>query len=246
MSSIQNAQRSSNHFLPKGNHQTSSPHFGAFPNGSTRSVDTLSLNKANPSPALLQMPPPKMSKLGHWIALLRGTEDRKDHPGASKLDNFAQVDGTVFRGAMPVSAGQIEKLRHAYNVRTIIDLRRTEVTPPQFTEFERSWANHHGIRYVPIPMNSHYPPTEKEIAKLFQAIEETNGNVYIHCKMGIDRTGAMVAAYETKLGHPQREVYARMKKHGYNLLHVISRPAQRNFVNGPELAKRVAAAAALL
>jgi len=200
-----------------------------------------------PSEDLKNLKPPKLGRWESLLASLRGTEDQIKYPGNIQLQNFARVDDTVYRGAMPDSGKQFEKLKNAYNVRVIIDLRGAETTKDKYIDFERGWAEHHNIQYVRIPMNSHRPPSQEELKQFFQAIEDAKaagGSAYVHCKHGIDRTGSMIAAYETKLGRSPQQIYKNMKRYGYNWLHQLSRPAQRDFVNGSDLSARVAAAEA--
>ena len=51
-------------------------------------------------------------------------------------------------------------------------------------------------------MTSLTPPTEGEIAKLLTLLEDTaTGPVFVHCKRGADRTGAVIAAYRIDHDH---------------------------------------------
>ena len=168
-----------------------------------------------------------------------------------RLKNFAQLDhrtieqGGIFRGAMPSCGEDYEKLAKKYNIRHIIDLRGFETTPVEYiNDFAKGWAEFHGIpNYHHIPLSSNEEPT-KELPEIFRIIEEAQRNgegVYIHCKHGIDRTGSVCAAIEEHLGI-SKGAYDRMQRHGYNLQHERTKPAQKAFVTGPDFAAKVQAA----
>lgn len=206
-----------------------------------QSSDSLDLTALE---ALNQMEGPKVGRWGRLMWKLYGTGDKVPYPGNVTLKNFDPVDDTVYRGAMPLSGKAFEKLKNAYQITTIIDLRGPKTTPTQWIDFEKAWAKHHGLEYVPLPMRSDQAPTPTELKQLFDTIEgikAKGGKVYVHCKHGIDRTGSVIGAYELKLGRPQAEVYARMKQHGYNLWHQLRRPAQGAFVKGDEVKRTIQA-----
>lgn len=207
-----------------------------------QSSDALKLSQLE---ALNRLKGPSIRGLDSFFDLFRRTGDTIAYPGNIRLENFARVDDTVYRGIMPTSGPHFEKLKTAYHVNTLIDLRGEETTAPKYINFEKAWAKYYGIRHVHIPMSSHRPPTIPEIARFFQAIEDakaSGGQVYVHCKHGIDRSGVMVAAYETKLGLSGKTVYSHMTQNGYNILHQLSRPAMKAFVKSPHLRTIVAEA----
>jgi protein tyrosine/serine phosphatase len=168
-----------------------------------------------------------------------------------RIQNFGQVDsrpieeGGIFRGAMPQSGAEYEKLVKKYNIKHIIDLRGFETTPSEYIkDFAKGWSEFHGIKpenYHHIPMQSTKEPSTKELEKIFRIIDEAQKNgegVYIHCKHGIDRTGSICAAIEERLGLGEG-AYKRMKNHGYNKQHQKSKPAQKAFVTGDDFAEKV-------
>lgn len=64
-----------------------------------------------------------------------------------------------------------------------------------------------GLECLHIPLNSTKAPTEAEWAEIKEAMKEP---VYIHCKWGADRTGAVIARYlvEEKGYTPQQAYQA--------------------------------------
>jgi protein tyrosine phosphatase (PTP) superfamily phosphohydrolase (DUF442 family) len=106
------------------------------------------------------------------------------------IKNFDMVDAHVYRGAQPTDEGlrYLAKL----GVKTILDLRETD----DRSKAEERVVTGAGMRYVNVPMTGLIPPTEAEITKILALLENsTTGPVFVHCKRGADRTGAVLAAY---------------------------------------------------
>lgn len=108
---------------------------------------------------------------------------------APGINNFDQVDAHVYRGGQPTLEGfqYLAKI----GVKTIIDLRE----PGRRSEAEERTVTSAGMRYISVPMTGFTPPTEPEISKLLAVLEDSTGPVFVHCRRGADRTGAVIAAY---------------------------------------------------
>lgn len=152
------------------------------------------------------------------------TEDKR-------IDNFHKVDKKLFRGAQPDTEKAMQALQEK-GVKTIIDLRSTKTLSQEVMNQEMRMAARHGIKHVNIPMHANKKITEANIREFFNAINGTkDGNVYVHCKQGIDRTGMTTALYEMKtLGKTPDQAFASMKKYGYNWYHKIKFKAQKDFL----------------
>jgi hypothetical protein len=186
---------------------------------------------------LKNLTPPKMT----WANRLSAMFLQKQSADPL-LANFREVDDHLLRGAMPESGAAFHRLKNEHNVVTLIDLRGLETTKPEHIEFEHAWAKEKGIKHVWLPMDSHQAPTQEILQRLFLEAEKARragGKVYVHCKHGIDRTGSVVAAYETALGKTKAEVYESMQANGYNFLHARNRPNQKAFVLGDEMPEMV-------
>ena len=115
---------------------------------------------------------------------------------APGINNFYQVDAHVYRGGQPTDEGFAYLAR--IGVKTVIDLREAD---------ERSRAEERvltaaGMAYVNVPMTGLTPPTESEISKILGILEDDNtGPVFVHCRRGADRTGAVVASYRIDHDH---------------------------------------------
>ena len=100
------------------------------------------------------------------------------------------MDQHVYRGAQPDKEGFdfLTKL----GVKTVINLRESDAR----SRMEERLVTAAGMRYLNVPMTGLTPPTDAEIGKILGVLENENpGPVFVHCKRGADRTGAVIAAY---------------------------------------------------
>jgi protein tyrosine phosphatase (PTP) superfamily phosphohydrolase (DUF442 family) len=106
------------------------------------------------------------------------------------INNFDKVNDQVYRGGQPTEEGfrYLAKL----GVKSIVDLREADGR----SSAERQMVTAAGMTYINVPMSGLTPPTEAEITKIMTILEDANqGPVFVHCKRGADRTGAVIAAY---------------------------------------------------
>lgn len=113
------------------------------------------------------------------------------------IPRFHKVDDRLYRGAQPDEAGF--KYLRDLGVRTVINLRDDE--------YGRSGAEQRlveslGMRYIHLPVQdgnfftrSRTIP-ERTIASFFDIVDAVDhGPVFLHCRRGADRTGALVGFY---------------------------------------------------
>jgi uncharacterized protein (TIGR01244 family) len=106
------------------------------------------------------------------------------------LPNFHKVDEKVYRGAQPTDAGFRELAK--MGIRTIIDLRGPEHSESR----EQQVVEAAGMRYVSIPMKGMTEPAENQITGTLTVMNNPDaGPVFVHCRRGADRTGAVIACY---------------------------------------------------
>ena len=112
------------------------------------------------------------------------------------IHNFYQVDSRVYRGAQPTSEGlsYLAKI----GVKTVLDLREPGVR----SRHEEHVVTSLGMHYVNVPMGALAPPTEDQISKILALLEDSkSGAVFVHCRRGADRTGAVIGAYRIDFDH---------------------------------------------
>ena len=108
----------------------------------------------------------------------------------SELPNFQQVSARLYRGAQPRKGG-LQRLA-ALGVKTVINLRDDD---HRAAEEERE-ASALGLHYFNVPVSRAGRPSSKQIDEIMALIDASeNQPVFVHCKRGADRTGAVVAVY---------------------------------------------------
>ncbi len=128
---------------------------------------------------------------------------------AAMIPNLSVVSPSLIRGSQP-SVPSLSLLKTA-GVKTIINLRNEPILIAQ----EASAAKRAGIDYVNIPMALFDTPTRQQFQK-FLSIVDNNGPVFVHCQMGEDRTGTMVAVYRiARQGWDPNRAYQEMTAMGF-------------------------------
>ena len=106
------------------------------------------------------------------------------------IENFDQVNAHVYHNAQPTDKGfrYLAKL----GVKTIIDLREAD----DRAKAEERVVTQAGMKYANVPMTGLTPPTLAEITRILAIMGGSSDEpVFVHCKRGADRTGAVIAAY---------------------------------------------------
>ena len=106
------------------------------------------------------------------------------------ISNAGNVDNILFRGAQPQLAA-FQRLK-SLGVSIVVDLHNTGVE--QSAEHEAVEAL--GMRYVSLPASKIYGPTDEQVAQFLRMVRQNpSAKIFVHCNLGADRTGVMVAAY---------------------------------------------------
>jgi tyrosine-protein phosphatase SIW14 len=140
------------------------------------------------------------------------------------IRNFGKVNDGYYRGAQPLQS-QVEKLK-AMGVKTIIDLRR------DFNPRERQWAKEQGLKYFNLPLKSHQRATTAQTDYFLRLVNDPlNVPVFVHCRGGQHRTGAMTAVYRiTHDGWSAEQAFVEMKEYGFDDTSQGGPQSQKNFV----------------
>ncbi len=131
--------------------------------------------------------------------------------------NFGEVTPHLYRGGLVNNAGleAIAKL----GVKIIVD------THAHYDK-EAKEARRLGMDYVAIPWHCPWPKDEV-FAKFLKLLRDNKGKkVFVHCRLGDDRTGMMIAAYRmSEEGWTAEESMTEMKSFGFSRSHHIICPS---------------------
>jgi tyrosine-protein phosphatase SIW14 len=152
------------------------------------------------------------------------------HSIASRLNGtgiprFGQVSENLYRGGQPSAEGLQELQRMGVHV--IVDLRGSP------SRAERDAVAKLGMQYVSIP--SHCPfPSDKPWERFLEVVRENRGEkIFVHCRLGDDRTGLAVATYRIAYeGWSAEEALREMKAFGFSGVHHLICPGMAEYVKG--------------
>jgi len=107
-----------------------------------------------------------------------------------ELPNFHEVNPQLYRGAQPKSGG-IKRLAQL-GVKTIINLREEK----GLAQAEEKEARAAGLRFFNIPFKRTGRPTDEQVERVMALLNDSsNQPVFVHCQLGSDRTGLVIAIY---------------------------------------------------
>jgi hypothetical protein len=134
-----------------------------------------------------------------------------NHIDKKLIPDFGEVAPTLYRGGQPKKGG-FEALAKM-GVQIVVDLRGDR-------DVERRELAHLGIRYVPMGWQCSFPK-DRIFAEFITLIRENPGKkIFVHCRVGDDRTGMMVAAYRmVEQGWSAKKAKQEMLTYGFNFTH---------------------------
>ena len=120
-----------------------------------------------------------------------------------RIDNFGQINGTYYRGSQPRPEDFTDLA--ALGVKSVIDL-----TSYDSEVGEEAMVADTGMKFYRIPMTAFDRPSDKAVRKFLNLVNDrANQPVFVHCKGGRHRTGAMTAVYRmTHDGWDADQAYA--------------------------------------
>ena len=139
---------------------------------------------------------------------------RKHYVG---LPNFAEVSPNLFRGGQPGVDG-LEALKKM-GVSLVIDMRGTKSSHEQLA------IRKLGMEYIAIPWHCPFP-SDAIFARFLRVLREhPKKKVFVHCRLGDDRTGMAIAAYRmANEGWTADEALNEMEEFGFTAKHHLICP----------------------
>ncbi len=136
------------------------------------------------------------------------------------LRNVGRVSPTVYRGAQPSAEGYATL--KMMGIRTVINIRKKS---------GKDAVENAGLESVEIPVNSFGSLDNDTIKKIITVIADPSKQpVFIHCRRGKDRTGAVVAAYRMEVdGWSFEQAEEEMQAFGFSRLYYNLKKAVRRY-----------------
>jgi tyrosine-protein phosphatase SIW14 len=137
------------------------------------------------------------------------------------VENFYKVDDQVYRGAQPSATGfaSLAKL----GVRTVIDLRDIG---EHSQGGEEALVKAVGMQYVSIPLKEMAAPDSGVVSRILGMLNDAaSAPVFVHCKRGADRTGAIIACY--RISHDSWEPKRALSEARDNGMSVFQRSLRK-------------------
>ena len=127
------------------------------------------------------------------------------------IPRFGEVTSTLYRGGQPTQEGFRNLAKMGINI--VVDLRGSR-------ESERRLVTGLGMRYAPLQWQC-FSPRDEHFAKFLTLLRENPGKkVFVHCRVGDDRTGMDIAAYRiAEQGWTAEEARKEMEAYGVNWFH---------------------------
>jgi protein tyrosine phosphatase (PTP) superfamily phosphohydrolase (DUF442 family) len=129
--------------------------------------------------------------------------------------NFGEVTPTLYRGAQPSKLG-FENLSKM-GVGIVVDLREGDEL-----KWEEKNVTALGMKFVAIPWHCR-SPQDDYFAKFLTVLRDNpDKKVFVHCHVGVDRTGMMIASYRiAEQGWTSGEALREMKAFGFSSFHQL-------------------------
>ena len=174
--------------------------------GITRTVGCfaiLALLAATLTTAADMYPGAKASSPGRQSSLNKSM--RKDLP------NFGEASTTLYRGGQPSKRGF--RILAKMGVNIVVDLRGSR-------DSERKIVTHLGMQYVALPWHCWFPKDEI-FAQFLTLLRKNPGKkIFVHCRLGDDRTAMMIASYRmAQEGWSAERAEKEMEKFGFSFAH---------------------------
>ncbi len=147
-----------------------------------------------------------MRKIQVWVLSLIFV-----HAAFGAIPNFHEVEEGLFRGGQPKES-DLSALK-SLGFRTIVSFRDEK----KMIQWERGVVEKNGMAFISIPLTWRRGPTDEAVKHFLEVVSQPERRpVFVHCREGRDRTGAMIALLRiAKEGVPVERAYTEAKHYGF-------------------------------
>lgn len=140
------------------------------------------------------------------------------------VPNFGEVTSNLFRGGQPTDQGFQELSKRGVGL--VINLRGD-------SKVERAEVEKLGMQYVSIPWHCAYPK-DRQVAEFLNVVRSNHDKkIFVHCRLGVDRTGLMVASYRmAEQGWTAARAHREMAAFGFDSFHSFICPGLSSYEAG--------------
>jgi tyrosine-protein phosphatase SIW14 len=158
---------------------------------------------------------------GPLLANPSATRSPAPHLPIKGVANAAEITPRLYRGAQPTVQG-LETLA-GMGINIVVDLRGSR-------NDERERVNRLGMQYVPIPWHCPFPHDDVFARFLSLLRQNPSKKVFVHCRLGDDRAGMIIAAYRmAEQGWTAKEAMKEMKAYGFSSPHHLICPGLASY-----------------
>jgi hypothetical protein len=146
------------------------------------------------------------------------------------VPNFGEVTPTLYRGGQPTREGFDRLAKMGINI--VVDTGRSKRDEKQIKQL--------GMRYVRLAWYCPFPKDDV-FARFLKLIKKNpDKKIFVHCRLGNDRTGMMIAAYRMGgQGWSAEQAMKEMHFFGYTAVHHLMCPGLAGYEKSfPERLKK--------
>jgi tyrosine-protein phosphatase SIW14 len=137
------------------------------------------------------------------------------------IPNAGEVTPALYRGGQPTAQGFKALANLGINI--VVDLRGSRKS-------ESEQVTKLGMRYVAIPWHCPFPKDDAFARFLILLRENPGKKVFVHCRLGDDRTGMAIAAYRmAEEGWTAIQAKQEMEAFGFTLPHHFICPSLSSY-----------------
>jgi protein tyrosine phosphatase (PTP) superfamily phosphohydrolase (DUF442 family) len=147
-----------------------------------------------------------------------------EHIILNGVPNFGEVTKQLFRGGQPTAQGFQELSKRGVGL--VVNLRGE-------SKVERAEVEKLGMQYVSIPWHCAYPK-DRQVAEFLRVVRaNADKKIFVHCRLGVDRTGLMIASYRmAEQGWTAARAHREMAAFGFDSFHSLICPGLSSYEAG--------------